>query len=110
MSNKNYANLIRRIFAENSVLLDEEAINKNEELSEVFFGILDELWENDDLERVAIDEIVAESKTKEDFSEYIKANADKLAVYYMEKSLRKLRHPEFSSQLKPFIAYKENKQ
>ena len=106
--NKNYANFIRLIFGEKSIDLDEETINKNEELAQKTEELLAECWSPQDMHYIAVNDFILEGKTKEEFAEYIRENADKLANYYTAKALRKLRHPKNSGQLKPYIKFRED--
>lgn len=105
--NKNYANLIRLIFGEKSVCLDEKTINENKELSQKTEELLAECWSPFDMHYIAVNDFILEGKTKEDFAEYIKENADELAKHYTAKALRRLRHPKNSGQLKPYIKLRE---
>lgn len=105
--NKNYANFVRLIFGEKSILSDEESLNNNEELALKVEEVLSECWNPFDMHYIAINDFVLEGKTEENFAEYIKENADKLAKYYTSKALRKLRHPKCSGQFKPYIKFRE---
>lgn len=109
--NQDYANLIRSIFAEKSPSLDVEAINSDKELAQKIQDILCELLEDnnsfDYLQYKAISEFVLESKTQEDFADYIRENADEIAKVCMGKALRCLRCPDVANQIKPYIKYIE---
>ncbi len=104
---KNYAELIRVIFGEKSIILDEESINKNEELASKVEELLEDCWDPFDMQYIAINDFILEGKSREDFAEYIKENAEDLANRYTGKALRKLRHPKQSGQLKQYIKFIE---
>ncbi len=104
---KNYAELIRVIFGEKSILLDEKSINNNEELASKVEELLDDCWDPFDMQYIAINDYILEGKSREDFAKYIKENAEDLANRYVGKALRKLRHPKQSGQLKQYIKFIE---
>lgn len=107
MENKNYANLIRAIFGNKSPFLDEDAINSNTELPDIIFDILNDLWDFDELEYIALDSIIAENKSEKEFSEYIKNHSEDIANLYIGKALRKMRHPQYSKKLQQYLILKK---
>ena len=107
MENKNYANLIRAIFGNKSPFLDEDAINSNTELPDIVFDILNDLWDFDELEYIALDSIIAENKSEKEFSEYIKNHSEDIANLYIGKALRKMRHPQYSKKLQQYLILKK---
>ena len=107
MENKNYANLIRAIFGNKSPFLDEDAINSNTELPDIIFDILNDLWDFDELEYIALDSIIAEKKSEKEFSDYIKNHSEDIANLYIGKALRKMRHPQYSKKLQQYLILKK---
>ena len=108
---KDYAKLVCTIFGEKSILIDHDAMNADEELGQAVEEMLEELRENEfdprDLHYTAIVDFLMEGKSKEEFAEYIRSQADDLAKAYIGKALIKLRHPKYSRQLHDFMRYKE---
>ena len=108
---RDYAKFVCTLLGEKSILIDHDAMNADEELGQVVEEMLEELRENEfdpwDLHYTAITDFLMEGKSKEEFAEYIRSQADELAKAYIGKALIKLRHPKYSRQLHDFLRYKE---
>ena len=107
MENKNYAYLAHVIFGEKFEFANENEINSNEELANYVDETIVELFEPLGLEYMAINEFILEGKTAADFAKYVRENADVIALKYMSKALRKMRHPNVSRGIREFIEFAE---
>lgn len=108
MENKNYAYLAHLIFGEKSDFANENELNSNEQLANYIDETVEELFEPLELEYMSINEFVLEGKTKSDFADYIRENADDIAAKYMGKALIKMRHPSVSKEIRSYVEFKEN--
>ncbi|MBE6789425.1 MAG: hypothetical protein E7539_07195 [Ruminococcaceae bacterium] len=110
MENKNYAALLRVIFGEKSMLVDDEAMNANPKLAEAVEDKMFELLEVlSPLQYISINDFLLEGKSREDFAQYIRDNADDIATQIQAKALRTMRHPKHSKAFREFMVYKDEK-
>lgn len=103
MDEKQYANLLRQIFG-TRILNDDRELNQNPSLAGAVERIIKAVWAPSALEHVAVD-LMLEGKDQADLAAYIREHAEELAARYHALTLRYLRQPRQTRQLRPYMQF-----
>ena len=100
--------LLRKIFGEKALenVANAEKLDNNKELDTLLNDLILDMSEVEGELYYEVGKRLAEEDSHALIAAYLKENAEEIAVRLEAKALRRLRHPEFSRELKPYLEEK----